>query len=116
MIHLLCFLYKLYLNQDYSIANEKMLNGRKIENGYIDKIVINSLKKHFYLFEPLLIFSKDSEYSKRYSIIKKVLMKYDSNLTNNEYLFIEQYKVDLKEIDALTLELLTNFINNKAEK
>lgn len=112
LIDLVSYLYNKYFNTtDPIIILEKTPRGKKIEMGYIDNIIMHSIKENLNHFEILTLFG-DSKIKDKVEKIKFLVNEYNPKELEDKKLklFIESWKIDLDEIDLLTLKLLTNFI------
>lgn len=111
------FLINKYVNPDFTVSDLTCKSHSKIEYSNIDEIILYYLKDNFKYFEVLELLSSSSN-SNLIKSIKKVGLIL-SKKTNNDIFkdnllqnFIFDYKIDLKEIQSITLSLLHKLIEN----
>lgn len=106
------YLYRAYFNNnDPLLVMEKTVNGKKIEMGYIDNLVMLAIKKHIPNYEMLALFG-DTRIDKKIKELNVLVEEYISFHIQEKHLksFIKDYEVDLNEIDLLTLQLVNDYM------
>jgi hypothetical protein len=112
------YLINKYFNKDFTkfdeLVSHKTIKDNKIEFINLTNVIFKSIKDNLFYFESLLIFNYNDKLDLELKSIKKVIKKmenrnksYTTNLSN----FINNYKIDMKEVDSLTLLLLSKKLN-----
>lgn len=109
------FLITKYVNPDFSVSDLTCKAHSKIEYSHIDELILYYLKKNFVHFQVLEVLGvgTDTRLSNAIKKVDLVLSKKVQKDILNETLiqeFIFDFKIDLKEINSLTLNLLNNLI------
>lgn len=111
------FMINKYLKLNYTMNDTvgQSNNNTKIEFSYIRTILFNSVKKALKNYEPLLIFGCSDNVRKLINDYKFVVDKYtleeapeNSNMFKSSMKFIQDYNVDMNEIDSMVLKIVSN--------
>lgn len=109
------YLIQKYLNKDYTLFDTtvKSVTSHKQEYPFIDELLMQGLEKSLEMYEPLLLMGTTKEIQVKILLYKDTFKK--SKKENNRYLnkkkikaFVKDYNIDLKEIDNISLKLMSD--------
>lgn len=113
------YLLKKYVNKDIdsTILIYKGLKGVGIQHGNIKQLILIYSKLNFEShYEVLKLLSKDINTIKSINYLEDMFKDVDTNLkTKSTEWFIESHKVNLKEIEEITLYMLNVMFKNLKE-
>lgn len=113
------YLLKKYVNKDIdsTIHIYKGLKGIGIQHGNIKQLILIYSKLNFERhYKILKLLSKDINVIKSINYLEDMFKDVDTNLkTKSTEWFIESYKIDLKEIEEITLYMLNVMFKNLKE-